>query len=95
VREPEPGEWTASVIAVWDDGDTFSAELRRDGTHFVLEADFSMRECGVRVEPGDLLRVGYNRVEKMDPGVWTQEEIDEIMRRARELSRKLRGCARR
>ena len=75
-------QWDARVLEV--DGDTFTAELSREGAPDLL-ADFSMAECGITVEPGDLLVVMPGSVTKRDLGVWTQAEIDEITRRAAEL----------
>ena len=83
-------QWDGRVLEV--DGDIFTAELCREGAPDLL-ADFSMAECGVTVEPGDLLIVRPGSVAKRDLGVWTQAEIDEIMRRARKLSRRLRQIA--
>ena len=80
-------QWDGRVLEV--DGDIFTAELCREGAPDLL-ADFSMAECGVTVEPGDLLIVLPGSVVKRDLGVWTQAEIDEIERRADEDMRLLR-----
>jgi len=73
--------WDGIVLDVWPDGDTFTAELRREDEPDLL-AEFSMRECGVTVVSGDLLIIRPDSVVKRDLGVWTREEIDEIKRRA-------------
>jgi len=81
--------WTGIVLEVWPDSDIFTAELRRDGSPDLV-AEFSMAECGVRVEAGDVLDVKRNSVKKRDLGVWTQEEVDEIYRRAALRAEQLR-----
>jgi hypothetical protein len=52
-----------------------------------------MAECGITVEPGDLLIVRPGSVTKRDLGVWTQAEIDAIMKRAKRLAAMLRKIA--
>jgi hypothetical protein len=88
----ETPQWDGCVLDV--DGDTFTAELQREGCVTVI-ADFSMTQCGITVEPGDVLIVKPDSVTKRDLGIWTQAEIDAIMRRARERSRRLRLIAER
>jgi len=80
-RDTRPLQWDGRVIEV--DGDIFTAELCRAGDPDVW-ADFSMAQCGVTVEPGDLLIVRPDSVTVLDLGVWTQEEIDAIELRAHE-----------
>lgn len=84
-----PPEWTVSVVEVWDDGDTFTVDLRCEGNPDLL-AEMSMRQCGITVEPGDLLIVTTTFVTKRDLGVWTQEDIDAITRSTRELAETMR-----
>jgi hypothetical protein len=73
-------EWDGVVTDIWDDGDTFTAELRREGSPDLL-AEFSMRKCQVNVLPGDMLIIS-DSVVKRNLGVWTQAELNEINRRA-------------
>jgi hypothetical protein len=58
-----------------------------------LMAEFSMAGCGAVIEEGDWLTVRPGHVEKLElepePRVWAAEELGEIMRRARERSRRL------
>ncbi len=82
--------WNGIVTEVWDDGDTFTVDLRREGLPDLL-AEFSMRECGVDVVPGDLLVIQRDSVAKPPRRVWTQEEIDDIRHRAAIRSAKLRS----
>lgn len=82
--------WDGSVIEV--NGDIFTVDLRREGAPDML-ADYSMKECGVTVEPGDLLIVRPDSVTKREPRVWTQAEIDAIMARARKRAALLRRIA--
>ena len=86
---PAQATWDGTVLEVWPDGDTFTAELRR-GSAPGLVAEFSMRECGVKVQAGDSLVVTKNHVGKRDLGYWTQEEIDDIMERATTRLQQLR-----
>lgn len=80
--------WSGRVTDV--EGDTFTAWLvPSDHEGPELCADFSMERCGIEVQEGDLLTVTPESVVKVDPGVWTQEEIDEIGRRAAERYRLL------
>lgn len=81
-------QWDAVVTDVWDNGDTFTAELRQEGSPNLI-ADFSMRECQVTVQPGDLLVVTPDSVVKREPRVWTQTELDDIRRRAAILAARL------
>lgn len=82
--------WDADVLEIWDDGDTFTARLRQNASPDLL-AEFSMRQCGIAVEPGDLLIVTPARVIKRNLGVWTQAELDEIKERAHERFETLRS----
>ena len=82
--------WDGIVIEVWADGDTFTADLRREDGTTEFEAEYSMRECGIEVQEGDVLDVTPESVTKVDLGVWTQEDIDEISRRAKEMYKRLR-----
>lgn len=75
-------EWDGIVTDVWADGDTFTAELRQEGSPDLF-AEFSMKECRVHVEPGDLLIITPDSVIKRNLGRWTQEELAEIRRRAK------------
>lgn len=78
-------QWSARVTDV--EGDSFTALLTPAGHERPeLIADFSMTQCGVDVEPGDLLTVTPESVVKVDLGAWTQEEVDDISHRAKELS---------
>jgi hypothetical protein len=83
------GEWDGRVLEIWDDGDTFTASLQRDGAPELI-ADFSMTACGITVEAGDLLIITPQQVTKRDLGVWTDDELAGISRRARALIRALR-----
>ena len=83
-------EWEGAVVEVWPDGDTFTVDLRREGDPDLL-AEYSMRECGITVEEGDLLIVRKDSVVKRNLGRWTQEDIDAITERARVRARKLQG----
>lgn len=85
---PAPA-WDGRVLEVWEDGDTFTATVQREG-HPELMAEFSMAQCGISVEEGDLIIVTPERVTKRELRPWTAAEIDEIMHRARERSRILR-----
>jgi hypothetical protein len=85
-------QWDGHVLEVWDDGDTFTAELSREGD-LSLIAEFSMSQCGITVQEGDLLIITPRSVAKRDLGVWTQAEVDAIMRRARKRARQLRRLA--
>lgn len=85
-------QWTGVVLEVWPDGDTFTADLRQDGSPDLV-AEFSMVECGIQVEPGDVLDVKRNSVKKRDLRVWTQAEIDDIQRRASAWAALLRGLS--
>jgi hypothetical protein len=80
--------WTGVVREVWPDGDMFTAELRRDGGPDLI-AEFSMRECGIYVEEGDVLRIEPDQVTKIDLGIWTVQEVREIRTRAEKLAREL------
>ena len=82
-------QWTGIVVEVWPDGDTFTAELSRDGSPDLV-AEFSMAACGVSVQEGEVLDVEPGSVRKRDLGVWTQEEVDEIHRRAALRAEQLR-----
>lgn len=78
-------EWSGRVIEA--EGDLFTAILSpsdRDAPELV--ADFSMSRCGIRVEPGDLIKVTPESVAKVDLGTWTQEDIDAIRYSAEELA---------
>ena len=83
-------QWDGCVLEV--NGDIFTAELCREGAPDLL-VNFSMAQCGVTVERGDRLIVRSESVIKRDLGVWTQAELDAIMHRAREQSRRLRQVA--
>ncbi len=74
--------WDGTVTDIWENGDTFTAKLHREDAPDLF-AEFSMRECGISVEPGDLLIITADAVKKRDLGVWTQEEINDIRRRAK------------
>jgi hypothetical protein len=82
-------EWYGSVVEVWEDGDTFTATAQRGG-HPEFVAEFRMSQCGISVEPGDLLIITPGRVTVREPRAWTAAELAEIMQRARERSRRLR-----
>ena len=82
--------WDGSVVAV--DGDIFTVDLRREGAPDML-ADYSMKECGVTVEPGDLLIVRPDSVTKRKLPVWTQAEIDAVMARARKRAAEFKRIA--
>jgi hypothetical protein len=71
-------EWDAVVTEVWEDG---AARLSREGAPEML-AEFSMRQCNVTVEAGDVLVVTAGKVTRRDLGRWTQSELDEIRCRA-------------
>ena len=81
--------WDADVLEIWNDGDTFTARLRQKGSPDLL-AEFSMKQCGITVEPGDLLIVTPEKVIKRNLGKWTQAELDNIDRRSREWFEALR-----
>ena len=81
--------WDADVVEVWADGDTFTARLRQNGSLDLL-AEFSMKQCGISVEPGDLLLVTPEKVIRRNLGKWTQAELDDIDRRSREWFEALR-----
>lgn len=81
-------EWDGVVLEVWPDGDTFTADLRREGGPDVL-AEFSMRECGITVERGDRLIVKKDSVAKRPPRLWTREELAAIMERAEKQAKRL------
>jgi hypothetical protein len=85
-------DWTGIVLEIWEDGDTFTAKLRREGAPDLV-AEFSMRECGVKVTEGDVLDVTRNHVGKRDLGYWTKEEVDAILDRAATRAEKLRMLA--
>jgi hypothetical protein len=82
--------WDGSVVEV--DGDIFTVDLRREGGPDMM-ADYSMKECGITVEPGDLLIVRPDSVTKREPRVWTREELDAIMARARKRAALLKRIA--
>jgi hypothetical protein len=82
-------QWDGIVTEVWPDADTFTAELRREGSPDLI-ADFSMAACGVTVREGDVLLVTGDRVSVRDLGTWTQEEIDAICKRAEAQAERLR-----
>jgi hypothetical protein len=84
--------WDGRVLEVWEDGDTFTVDLRRDGAPDLL-AEMSMAQTGVAVTEGDLLIVTPTSVTKRDLGVWTRAEIRRINRRARKQARWLRRYA--
>ena len=86
---PEPPTWTAVVIEV--EGDQFSAELSRDGFPDLI-ANFD-RSLLPDVEPGDVLTVTPSGVTRVDLGRWTQEELDDIRRRAREMATEVQALA--
>jgi hypothetical protein len=74
-------KWAGRVTGA--EGDLFTAILTpADHEGPELIADFSMAQCGVEVEPGDLITVTAESVAKVDLGVWTQEEVDEVQRQA-------------
>lgn len=78
-------EWHGWVIET--DGDTFTAEIRPESGFPVLEADFSMSECGLSgIEPGHIIVVTPESVRLLELPPWTQEEIDVIRARAAELA---------
>lgn len=82
-------EWHGYVTDV--DGDMFTAELQREGSHRRYLADFNMSQCGLSgVRPGDVIVVTPESVRLLDLGTWTKEELDEIRVRARIRSRQLR-----
>lgn len=54
-------------------------------------ADFSLKQCGIDAEPGDLLIVTPDKVTVRDLGVWTQQEIDEIKKRAHDRWLRMQG----
>lgn len=84
--------WDGRVTEV--DGDIFTAAVvRHDGTGPELIADFSMAQCGVTVQPGDMIIVTPGSVTKRDLGVWTKADIDAIMARARKRSAMMRRNA--
>lgn len=81
-------EWYGCVTAV--NGDMFTADLRREGSPDLF-ADFSMSECGLSgLEEGDLLVVTPVRVRRLELPPWTQEQLDEIIERARERAARFR-----
>jgi hypothetical protein len=88
-----PGmEWCGRVTEV--EGDVFTALLTpadHDGPELI--ADFSAAQCGITCEPGDILTVTPGRVTRVELPQWTQEEIGEIMRRARARHRQMMECA--
>lgn len=84
-------EWSGRVTDI--EGDLFTAILTPADGGMELLADFSMSQCGISVEAGDLITVTPESVTKVPPRVWSQREIDEIMARARERSRQLRLIA--
>ena len=75
--------WDASVLEVWADGDTFTARLYEEGGPELL-AEFSMKHCGITVEPGDLLIITPEKVIRRDLGKWTEAELERIRQRAHE-----------
>jgi hypothetical protein len=77
------------VLEVWDDGDTFTALVAREGQPELM-AEFSMRQCGITAGEGDLIIVTPERVTKRELRAWTAAEIAEFMQRARRRSRMLR-----
>jgi hypothetical protein len=84
-------EWCGRVTEV--EGDIFTALLTpadHDGPELI--ADFSMAQCGIKPEPGDILTVTPDRVTRVELPPWTQEEIDEITRRSRARHRQLMEC---
>lgn len=82
-------EWYGSVTDI--DGDMFTAILGREGSPDLV-ADFSMAECGLsEIKPGDVIVVTPEAVRRLEPRAWTQEELDEILMYAREMSKTLRG----
>jgi hypothetical protein len=84
-------EWCGRVTEV--NGDILTAMLTpSDHEGPELIADFSMAQCGITAEPGDILTVTPEKVTVRDLGVWTQPQIDEIMRRARARHRQLMEC---
>ena len=75
-------EWQGLVIEV--NGDLLTVELCREGAPDLI-AEYSMTECGLSgIEPGDVLAVTRDSVSKLDLGVWTEKDLDEIRERARE-----------
>jgi hypothetical protein len=87
MKRTEAPEWDGRVLEI--DGDVFTASLQREGAPKLI-ADFSMAQCGISVELGDLLIVTPERVTKRDLGVWTEAEVAAIKRRARERLAHLR-----
>lgn len=83
--------WHGHVIEV--SGDTFWAEMTRSEDDERVQAQFSMAECGLEVETGDIVRLDgeKNQMTLIDMPLWTREELDAIMKRAAEQSRKFRG----
>ncbi len=88
--------WHGCVTEVWPDGDTFTAKMSRadgdDGMVQQVTADFSMHECALEVEAGDFIRLDgeANQMSRVDMGVWTQAELDAIMKRADKRSKLMR-----
>ena len=84
--------WHGLVTEVWDDGDTFTAELRREGCPDLF-AEFSMRECKATVQAGNVFTLDgeADTLTVLDLGTWTQEELDEVMARAKIMAERLRG----
>jgi hypothetical protein len=88
-------EWDGRVIEVWEDNDTFTVDLRREGSPDLL-AEMSMAQTGVTVATDDLLIVTPATpgrpasVTKRIPRQWTQAELDQIMRRSRKRMQWLR-----
>ena len=82
--------WDGIVHEVWEDGDTFTAELRAEGQPDLF-AEFSMRQCEVTVQSGDLFTLdgATDTFTLVNLGTWTQEELDAIMARARDMARRL------
>lgn len=86
----EPLVWHGWVIEV--NGGTFTADLRRDGRPDIC-ADFSMSQCGLDgIEAGDLIIVTPDSVKRLELPPWTQEEIDDINKRAQEWLARIMGC---
>jgi hypothetical protein len=83
-EQPPEAPWHGTVTEV--NGDWITVDLRRAGD-MDLMAEVSASQWGLNdVQPGDtlILDTNANTVSRLSPGTWTQEELDEIWRRARE-----------
>jgi hypothetical protein len=85
--------WHGTVTEV--NGDEITVDLRRDGDMDMVAEVIASRWGLEDAEPGDVLALDpeAGTVTRLDLGTWTQEDLDEIARRAKEWHAQIMRCA--